>query len=275
MADMNNLIYEEQSYQLRGAIYEVFKRLGPGWDEDTYHEATKEALKETRIPFDTKVRKIVTHKGVEVDRFECDLIAWDLIILELKVLPYTTFAPIHYAQLTHYLKTWNKRLGLLVNFGGLKANIERVLWKNNEWELVENYSAFDLFPLSKYQASREFLRGFALLIGEKFGLGYPELTYRSLFFVETNDQSVECQKNLTFPARWNDNLIGQFKSDHFLLNQDCIVNIRALLEYPPRYDFARMKTYLRSYGLKIGFILNFGKRNIQIYGVNAEWYQGT
>ncbi len=49
----------------------------------------------------------MTHRDVEINTFECDLMVWDLIILELKVLPFTGFAPAHYAQVIHYLKCWN------------------------------------------------------------------------------------------------------------------------------------------------------------------------
>jgi len=267
---MSHLIFEDKTYQLRGAVYEVFKRLGPGWDENTYHQAMLEVFKETNIPFETKARRVITHREVEVDRFECDLIVWDVIVLELKVLPFTTFAAVHYAQLGHYLKTWNKRLGLLVNFGGTKANIERVLWKNPEWKLIEDTSALENYSISEYQFAKDFLSIFALFVGEQYGLGYPELTYRSLLGVEANYQSIPCQSNLTLPAFWNDKLLGEHKTDHFLLNNTCLVNIRANLEYPPRYDFARMKTYLRICGVKFGFIVNFGKKQIQIYGVNPE-----
>ncbi|NUM46506.1 MAG: GxxExxY protein [Anaerolineales bacterium] len=267
---MSDLLFEEKTFQLRGAVFEVFKGLGAGWDEETYHQALIEVFRATCIPFQTKARQVIFHRGVEVDRFECDLIAWDLIVLELKVLPLTTFAPVHYAQLTHYLKAWNKRLGLLVNFGGTKASVARVLWKKPEWQLVEDFSAFENYPPTEYQFIRDFLKSFALFIGEHFGLGFPELTYRSLLGVEANAQSIACQHNLTLPAIWNDKLLAEHKTDHFLLDNTCVVNIRANLEYPPRYDFARMKTYLRTCGVKFGFILNFGRKQIQIFGVNPE-----
>ncbi|GAB4578630.1 MAG: hypothetical protein Fur0022_13660 [Anaerolineales bacterium] len=132
---MIDLIFKEQTYQLRGLLYEVHKRLGIRRNEETYHQATVEAFEGSGVPVASKARQIIKHRGVEVDRFECDLIAWDLIILELKVLPYTTFAPIHFAQLGHYLKVWNKRLGLLVDFGDAKTKIERVIWSQPEWVL--------------------------------------------------------------------------------------------------------------------------------------------
>ena len=35
---MNHLIYEEETYQIRGAIFEVYKEMGYGFLEPVYHE---------------------------------------------------------------------------------------------------------------------------------------------------------------------------------------------------------------------------------------------
>ena len=43
-----------------------------------------------------------------------------------------------------------------------------------------------------------------------------------------------------------------------------------MLNQPTGYDFARTKTYLSSLGLKFGLIVNFGKRQLQIYGVSPD-----
>jgi hypothetical protein len=43
-----------------------------------------------------------------------------------------------------------------------------------------------------------------------------------------------------------------------------------MLDQPARYDFARTKTYLNNLGLKFALIVNFGKGQLQIYGVNPD-----
>ena len=140
---MANLRYGELTYQLQGLIFEARKRLKTGWSEEVYHRGMVQLLQDENVPFYSKPRKTMRHRGVEVKTFEADLIVWDKIILELKVLPFTGFAPGHYAQIIHYLKCWNKGLGLLVNFGPTRAQIKRIVWDEPELEIVEDYDAIE------------------------------------------------------------------------------------------------------------------------------------
>ncbi len=129
---MGNLRHEALTFELRKLIFEVHDRLQTGWPEETYHLALVELAKNCGIPVRYKPRKSIYHRGCEIQSLECDLIAYDQVILEFKVLPYTDFAPAHLAQLIQYLKCWEKDLGLLVNFGSTRAKIERILWDNPE-----------------------------------------------------------------------------------------------------------------------------------------------
>jgi GxxExxY protein len=122
------LVYEEESYMVRGLIYEIRKQLDLGWPEEAYHQALLHLLKSNGIPVVSKPRKSIVHRGVEVHTFEADLLVWDKIVLELKVLPRGGFAAAHIAQIIHYLKCWKMDLGFLVNYGEKLANIQRIVW---------------------------------------------------------------------------------------------------------------------------------------------------
>ena len=120
---MTELRHEKLTYELRGVLFEAHNMLKLGWPEEAYHQAVTHLLEHKGIPVLFKPRRPVIHRGIEVQLFECDLIAWDTIILEFKMLPFSTFAPAHYAQIIHYLKCWSKDLGLLVNFGKQQLQI--------------------------------------------------------------------------------------------------------------------------------------------------------
>ncbi len=131
---MTGLLYERESYELRGSVFEVRKRLGTGWSEEVYHQAMVCALKEKNIPVKSKLRCPMFQHQSELHVFEPDLIVWDQIIVELKVLPYARkFAGPHYTQLISYLKYFDKKLGFLVNFGPMRAKIDRVVWAEPEF----------------------------------------------------------------------------------------------------------------------------------------------
>jgi GxxExxY protein len=109
-----------------------------------------------------------------------------------------------------------------------------------------------------------------LAIAEQYGLGYPEAMYRRIVAIEMNHNDLSCQANVEIPVRFDSKVMTQHPSDHLLVEGSYLLGIRSLLDHPPRYDFARTKTYLNSLGLKFGLVVNFGKKQLQIFGVNPD-----
>ena len=110
-----SLIYEEESYVIRGAIYEVYNTLGVGFLEAVYQEALEMELTRRDIPYQSQKEIAIMYKGVELHQhYRADLVCCDKILLELKAVK--LLLPEHEAQLHNYLRATNMRLGFLVNF---------------------------------------------------------------------------------------------------------------------------------------------------------------
>ena len=77
--------------------------------------------------------------GRLVHTFRYDALAWDEILLELKVAP-GGFAQEHLFQTLSYLKFWRKQLGLLVNFGQELVKVQRVPWDEKPLHVQEDYA---------------------------------------------------------------------------------------------------------------------------------------
>jgi len=124
--DMNdNLIYEEETFALRGAIFEVYKTLGCGYLEEVYQNALEEELKLRKIPFAAKKPLHVMYKGRDCGLYAPDVICYDKIILELKSVE--ALHERHQSQLMNYLRATKYQLGLLVNFNAYpKVEIKRI-----------------------------------------------------------------------------------------------------------------------------------------------------
>ena len=120
------LIYEEETFAIRGAVFEVYKTLGDGYLEEVYQNALEEELKLRGIPFVAKKELHIMYKGRDCGLYEPDFICFDKIIVELKAVE--TLHPKHSAQLMNYLRATGHKLGLLVNFCAYpKVDIRRIV----------------------------------------------------------------------------------------------------------------------------------------------------
>lgn len=123
----NKLLFEKETYAIRGAIFEVYREMGCGFLEAVYQECLEKELRMRDIPFVAQMELKLNYKGEALRQtYKPDLICFDMIIVELKALSET--AGEHKAQVFNYLKATGMRLGLLVNFGCYpKATVERIV----------------------------------------------------------------------------------------------------------------------------------------------------
>jgi len=120
-----DLIFEEETYAIRGAVFEVYKEMGCGFLETVYQECLEKEFIRKGIPFIAQPELKLCYKNELLQQtYQPDLICYDQIIVELKSV--REIATEHKAQVINYLKATNLKLGLLVNFGSYpKVQIER------------------------------------------------------------------------------------------------------------------------------------------------------
>jgi len=108
------MLYEEETYAINGALFEVHKQLGPGLLEKAYQEALAVELQLRNIPFEREKHFKINYKGHILNQeFIADFVCYDKIILELKAV--STITDVHRAQVLNYLSITGYRLGLLQN----------------------------------------------------------------------------------------------------------------------------------------------------------------
>ena len=119
--NLKNMSINEISYHIRGAVYDVYKALGPGLLESVYEEALCFELEERGLKVDRQVQVPIIYKGRALKtELRLDLLVEDLVIVELKSV--VEMRDVYYKQTLTYCKLFKKRLGLLVNF-----NTEEIL----------------------------------------------------------------------------------------------------------------------------------------------------
>ena len=120
------------SYEIRGAIFDVYNALGPGLLESSYEAALMFELKDRGLLVKNQVELPIFYKGNKLNmNYRMDIVVNDCIIVELKSV--TELLPLHKKQLYTYLKLAKKHLGILVNFNcnNILDNIVRVVCNVN------------------------------------------------------------------------------------------------------------------------------------------------
>ena len=118
----------ELTYQIRGAIWDVYNDLGPGLLESVYEEALCYELEQRGFKVERQKQVPVIYKGnVLHSDLRLDLMVEDMIIVELKSVE--ELKPVFFKQTKSYLKLMKKHVGLLVNFGeyDMKDGIHRIV----------------------------------------------------------------------------------------------------------------------------------------------------
>ena len=124
---MGKLLFKDETYAIRGAVFEVHREMGSGFLEAVYQECMEKELAKQGIPFEAEKQLSILYKNEPLNQvYKPDLICYGEILVELKSVK--ALRPEHYAQVINYLKATNLHLGLLVNFGSHpKATIERLV----------------------------------------------------------------------------------------------------------------------------------------------------
>jgi len=125
---MPKLLYEKESYTIRGACFKVFNALGGGIKEKIIERALIKELNNCGISINEQVRIDIKYGGVKVGTYIPDIVIDNKIVIELKSKPFLTKED--EKQFWGYLKGAHYQLGFLINFGPKKLTIRRFIHTN-------------------------------------------------------------------------------------------------------------------------------------------------
>ncbi len=113
---MSEPIYKQESYDVIGACFEVYKEMGAGFVEPIYHECLEREMNLRGIPFVHHAGLALSYKGQPLKLgYEADFVTHSKILLEVKAVK--RLEDSHRAQVLNYLKATGFQLGVLVNYG--------------------------------------------------------------------------------------------------------------------------------------------------------------
>ena len=124
---MNELLHKELTSEILKLFYLVYNELGYGFLERVCQNALFYELKDDGFQVEAQKKIKVYYRDIEVGEYIADILANDLVILELKAQEYLVAA--NEFQLINYLKATDCEVGLLLNFGK-KPELRRKIFQN-------------------------------------------------------------------------------------------------------------------------------------------------
>lgn len=119
------LLFKDEVYQIVGAAIEVLNGIGHGLHEKPYENALVVEFGIRGIPLSQQPQFDVLYKGHKVGLFIPDLVAYDAIVVDAKVIDRIT--DVERGQMLNYLKITKLRVGVLLNFKHPKLEWERIV----------------------------------------------------------------------------------------------------------------------------------------------------
>lgn len=120
-----NLLYETESYKIRGACFNVYNALGGGIKEKIIHCALVNELSLAKLNVEKEKRIDIFYRNQKVGIYIPDIIIDNKIIIEIKSKPFITKEDMK--QFWGYLKGSKYQLGFLAGFTPQKLTIKRYI----------------------------------------------------------------------------------------------------------------------------------------------------
>jgi GxxExxY protein len=121
----NKLLFKSEVFQIVACAIEVLNTLGHGIVEKPYENALVVEFRLRGIPFRQQPPFDVLYKGENIGLFIPDLIIFDAIVVDTKVIDRITDH--ERGLMLNYLRITNLRVGLILNFKHRRLQWERII----------------------------------------------------------------------------------------------------------------------------------------------------
>ena len=117
-------MWEEVTHRIIGCAMQVHRTLGNGFLEVIYQRAMELEMAAKGIVYEREKELPIYYLGEQIGVTRVDFFIEGNVMVELKAV--SRLDAIHLAQALNYLKTYQKPVGLLINFGTKSLEFKRV-----------------------------------------------------------------------------------------------------------------------------------------------------
>ncbi len=121
----SKLLLKEETHSILGCAFEVLNGIGHGLGEKCYENSLVVEFTLQGIPHHQQRNFDVSYKGRMVGKFIPDLIAYETVIVDAKVIE--RISDHERGQMMNYLRIAKVRVGLILNFKHARLQWERIV----------------------------------------------------------------------------------------------------------------------------------------------------
>lgn len=124
---MTDLLYKDITEKIIGAAFEVHNFLGNGFQEVIYQRALAWEMSVKGLEFAREIEQNIFYKNLSepIGTRRADFVVEQKVLVEIKAI--IQMEDVHLAQALNYLKAYNLRIGLLINFGSKSMQFKRLI----------------------------------------------------------------------------------------------------------------------------------------------------
>lgn len=123
--EAEKIVYKDLSYKIIGLAMEVHQKLGYGFLEKVYENSLMVLFKREGISAKQQAPIKVFFENERVGEYLTDILIEDKIILEIKAAD--SIIEEYRAQTLNYLKATGLKLAIIINFGKISLEYERLV----------------------------------------------------------------------------------------------------------------------------------------------------
>ena len=117
--------YSEITSKIIGAVMEVHKILGNGFQEVIYQKALVKEFTFIKIGFQREFEMPIYYKEEQLGTRRVDFLVESVVSVEIKAI--AALENVHIAQAINYLEAYDLEVGMLINFGSKSLEFKRLI----------------------------------------------------------------------------------------------------------------------------------------------------
>ncbi len=267
---MGDLLHKELTGAIIGAYYEVYNHTSRVYPESIYELAMMEELQSRGLAVSRQDEHQVFYKDHLVGVQRLDLTVVEAVMVENKVA--LQLKPIHKAQGLSYLKTIQRAVGLLFNFGSPQPEFDR-LYYDPAHHVVSGASSVAP-PTTDLPANWLHAELVHTVVGALYevhmvlGSGFIHRIYANAYYHELTLRGLTPQRRRRMQVSYKGKLIGDTAFGHLVV-EGVLMVFPVATEDIQSIHLDNLKIWMRANGIGIGVLANFCSLRLPVTIIRA------